>query len=371
MGFEVLIILGVIAAIAIGVTKSRNRQINRSWNSVARMLDLSRKDAAFGSAPQLSGFVEGHDLTVDIDKKRVGKNRSAWTRFRLGMQPLELGLMLKSEGFLDGVRKAFGAQDIQVGNAAFDEAVLVVGNDEAVMREYLTPERRRTILRFLSSYKGAVITDDEISFSSRGYLRDASQITGTIESMLLVAQSLTEVRDDAEPAGLEPRRPPPERLREPDTGPEKLISEEAAIAEADTPTDSEIAAVSAPADSPAIAEFCEAVFAPGTLSFDTTKTFKKGFEGKRVVWSGTLESATPYTVDFDFGSTGGVRAVLKIDTKESGPTGIRDVKAVIGLPVATEGLDGRIGQRMAFAGTLHKVEGFARKVFLADAEVVG
>jgi len=54
---------------------------------------------------------------------------------------------------------------------------------------------------------------------------------------------------------------------------------------------------------------------------------------------------------------------------QAGPTGIRDVKAIIGLPAGTDGLENRLGQRIAFAGTLRKVEGFARKVVLTDAQL--
>lgn len=357
MGFEVLIIIGVIAAIAIGFTKNRNQQINQSWNRVAQELDLSLRHAALGTKPQLSGFVEGHDLTVDIDKKRRGKSNTPWTRFRLGMSPLGLGLKLRSEGFFGGISKAFGAQDIQVGDATFDDKIRVQGSSEAMMREYLTPERRRTIQHFLSSFKGAVITDDEISLSSRGYVRDSDQLLETINAMLQVARSLTEMRDDAEP----------------DTGSEEILNQETGNAETDTPADSAAATarttLSAPPGSPAVAEFCDAVFAPGTLSFDATKTFKEKFDGKRVVWSGTLESASPFTFDINLGSKGGVKAVLSIHTDTSGPTGTRAVKAVIGLPAGTEGLGDKIGQRVSFAGTLHKIEGFARKVVLTDAEL--
>jgi hypothetical protein len=355
MPFEILLLFGAIAGVVALFTRNRNQELNRTWMKVAQKLDISLRPAAFGTKPLLSGFVDGHDLTVDIDKKRRGKNNRAYTRFRLGMQPLGLGLKLKSEGFFDGIGKAFGAKDIQVGDPLFDHAVMVRGKDEAVMREYLSPKRRRVIQHFLSSFSGAVITDDEILFSSKGYLRNADEMLGTIDAMLLLAQSLAEVRDDPEAelevAPLDQTKPTPEEM------------------EADAQDESAAADLTAPAGSPAVAEFCEALFAPGTLSFDTTRTFKESYQGKRVVWSGTLESASPYTVDFDFGSTGGVKAVLTVDPNRSGEKGMREIRAIIGLPPGTDGLENRIGQRVTFAGTLSKVEGFARKVVLSDAEL--
>jgi hypothetical protein len=320
-------------------------------------------------------------VTVDIKKKRSGKSNSAWTRFRLGMPPLGLGLKLKRQGFFGEISKIFGAKDIRIGDAEFDKQVLVLGRSEPLMREYLTPQRRRTIFNFLTSFANAVITDDEISLSSRGYVRNADEIQSTINAMLLVASALAEVRDDAEAVMAEPVLAEPvtaEPLPEPDPvtaeplpAPANAAEEAAATTEVVTepPVDAVPIAVAALAGSPALAEFCNAVFAPGTLSFDSTQSFKKHFEGKRIHWSAKLESVSPFAVDFDFGSNGGVRAVLTIDPNEMQQSGAREIKAVVGLPVGTNGLDSRIGQCVAFSGTLRKVDGFGRKVFVADAEL--
>lgn len=367
------VLAGIAIAIGIGLTKNRIQQVNQAWSTVARQLDLELRQAAFGTKPLLSGFVSGHDITVDIQKKRTGKSHAAWTRFRLGMPPLGLGLKLKRPGFFSGFNRVFGARHIEIGDAEFDKQVLVVGRSEPLMREYLTPERRRTILNFLTSFSGAVITDDEISLKTRGYVRNADELQRTINAMLFVAETLAEVRDDAdvrddaeslspdpqaartpEPAAV--RTPEPTHGSEPEPGPRSEP-----VARLNPVNDSL-------ADSPGLADFCNSVFAPGTLSFDATQSFKKDFEGRRVVWSGKLESVSPFAVDFDFGSGGGVRAVLTM-TNEAKQSGARDIKAVVGLPAGTNGLDNRIGERVAFAGTLRKVDGFGRKVFVAQAEL--
>lgn len=378
MGF-LFVIVGIAVFGIIGYTKNRNEDLNRAWSSVAQKLDIAHRQARFGTSPLLSGFVGGRDLTVDIHKKRRGQNNKAFTRFRLGLAPLGLGLKLKTEGFFDGISKAFGAKDITLGDPDFDAKVFVKGNNEAVIREYLTPERRRIVLNFLSSFAGAVITDDEISFSSSGYARSADDVLQTINAMVLVAETLSEMRDDAGPAELEPLTAlptdaPPETKADlapdahfpPESEPEVEPAFDTAI---ETPAEPGVRHLVAATDSPAVNEFCDGVFAPGTLSFDATQSFKKGFEGKRVVWSGTLESASPFTVDFDFGSTGGVRAVLSIDASENTAPAARPIKAVIGLPVGTEGLENRVGQEISFAGTLRKVDGFGRKVYIGDAEL--
>jgi hypothetical protein len=81
-------------------------------------------------------------------------------------------------------------------------------------------------------------------------------------------------------------------------------------------------------------EFCATVFAPGALSIIANQKFRESYAGERVVWTGTLESVTPYTYDFDFGAGHGIKAVLTI--LESGVPGARNVQAVIGLPADPE-----------------------------------
>ena len=392
---EFLIIVGiVVAAVAIGVTKNRNEAVNNAWGSAATSLGLLLTPATLGRAPRMVGDVDGYGVTVDIKNKGSGKHKSPHTRFVVSMPAIGLGLKLKGEGFFDGISKAFGAQDIEVGNAAFDDSVFVQGNNEAKIRTFLTAERQRTIANFLRSFSGAAISDDEISFLSRGWVRNADEVVGTIESMLQLAMALTDVTESepagidevseadptaartekiqgsamempaAEAASIEPEPgPEPGPEPEPEPEPEPIPVEETAGVPAGA------TANAAPAGSPEVAEFCTAVFAPGSLSFAATRAFAEAFEGKRVSWAGTLESASSFKFDFDFGSEGGVKALLTILEDDSDSIGSRAIKAVVGFPKGTEGLEDRVGQQVSFSGTLKKVDGFARKVFVTEAEI--
>lgn len=379
MVFELLIIVTLaVIAVAVGVTKSRTADLNRSWETVAQKFGLTFETATWNKPPILSGFVEGRDLTVDVEKRHSGKHSVAWTRFRLGMESLDLGLKLRGEKFFDRVSKAFGTQDITIGDAAFDHEVLVQGNDDVVIREFMTPERRGTIRRFLNAFPTSAITDNEISVLTRGYVRKAGDVTGTIYTMLKLARTLTELHDDAdsEPttdyllqgeADVQPTQSAAQTQRVENINRDESIILDKPPNAAGRDSDPH-SAFSAPPGSPQIAEFCESVFAPGKMSFEATQTFRQDFEGKRVVWSGTLESASALAFDFDFG-TKTAKAVLKIHANDTGSAGSHDTKAILALPAAIDRLDQLIGQPLTFAGTLLKVDGFARKVFLSNAAI--
>jgi hypothetical protein len=87
------------------------------------------------------------------------------------------------------------------------------------------------------------------------------------------------------------------------------------------------------------------------------------------VWTGTLESVTPFSFDSDFGSGRGIKAVLTILDSEA--AGSHEVQAIVGLPAGIEGLADRIGQPLALAGRPLKVDGLAKRDVIADAELLG
>jgi len=453
---EALVI--IVAAIAIGVVvfkavKARARELNESWGLAAEKLGLSLKPAAWNVSPRLDGDIEGYALTVDVHKRGSGQHSTTWTRFRLGVPSLPPGIELKQEGFLSGLTKVFGVQDIEVGDAAFDDKVVVKGHSETAVRTFLTPARRVRIRRFFDAYRGAVIDGSGIGWSSQGRMKDSSRLLGTVREMLRLARSLA--GDEQQDRPLEeamqaqrdgmldeamsilkhgrPSEDPVVLLNDSPPLDEQLLEgnllylsdrrEEAGkifrqaleaspddreargwatLAAATAATAAATAVTAAAADlTPAmppsppeapvqsmaattadetgpettsarsldVAAFCSAVFVPGGLSFEATRVFEADYQGMRVVWSGTLKSAEPYRYDFVFGSGAGVKATLVIHTAEVTAFGDGEVKAVIQLPEGTADLASRKGERLTFSGTLLKVDGFMRNVFVRDASL--
>lgn len=97
-----------------------------AWRPHAEALQAfaAARGLHWGKTPLLT---EGR---LDERALRVGARRSGrrahHLRARLAFaSPLALGLALRREGLLDGLRTAFGGQDIQVGDAAFDRRFLI------------------------------------------------------------------------------------------------------------------------------------------------------------------------------------------------------------------------------------------------------
>jgi hypothetical protein len=335
--------------------------------------------------------LSGNELTVDIKNRNTA---SAATRFRLGMPSLNLGLRLRKKRFWNSFRRR-----PVTGDRTFDNQVVVDGRNSFAVQQFLTAERRTVIQSFLGSFKGAVVTDDTISLTTSGQVRKSHEMLGAIDAMLQVANVLAEephsayasqsesaaaaaiaATDTAEAVAPEPE-PKPELAHADQPEPELAHADEpeaertdAAADASDQPTEPDVEATT-PSDSltphektPGIEVFCATVFAPGALSFAANQKFKESYAGKRIVWTGTLESMTPFTFDFDFGSGRGIKAVLTLRQCEDG--GSRSVQAVIGLPPGSEGLYTRIGQPVSFTGRLLKVDGLAKRVLIADADML-
>lgn len=376
---DLSVLMGLVttgAGVLLG--KPRKGGAGDAWQTAAETYGLLHKPSGFWSGPKLSGSLSGNDLTVDMKNRN---SASAATRFRLAIPPLGPGIRIRRRGFWNSLKPR-----IRVGDKAFDDQVVVDAHNEFAAREFLTPERRTAIRSFLNSFKGAVVTDDEISFTRRGYVKKPDEMIGAIDAMMHVASVLSE---ESHSAAVGPtntveavaREPAPEVEAAPaEPEPELAVAAEPApddppADERDNPAEPGIEATApldslpSPAKSPGVEEFCAAVFAPGALSFTANQTFNEYYKGERIVWTGTLESMTPFTFDFDFGSGGGIKAVLTI--LESAAVGSRNVTAVIALPPGTGGLDDRFGRPVTFTGTLVKVDGLARKVLIADAALTG
>ena len=115
---------------------------------------------------------------------------------------------------------------------------------------------------------------------------------------------------------------------------------------------------------------CAALFSksfPGTeerAAFDAMK-------GCRVRWTGELQMALPFSMDFTFGSRKGVKATLLVHEMKQGQSGVPvRIKAVAAFPPELQAaLESAKGKTVAFSGDILKFEAFSREIYLQDASL--
>lgn len=404
MPFLPFIFFGAIAA-AIAAVQSRGRRTNEVWAEAARELGIVLKPTrgVFGFFGKMSMSGRDHDMDIVIDTHQANDN--TYTRYRLKYPSLGLGLTLKRQHALTRIGKFFGYQDIEVGDAVFDEATIVKGEYPDRIVDFLTPARRIAITGLIELYPGAVITDTEIFYQKRGVDSELGQLVSTMQRMLSVARQLRgfdrvteraterrlagdvgealEILESASPTGdpfldFERKRQVGEiRHARKETRDAIEVFKEL---KKQAPDDREVdrwAKYRPPQPqgepgSPAAThtEDAESVaahlFHKDNYSFDTMEIFEAEYEGSRVSWSGVLKRLRRFDHDRDFGDGPGVKAVFAVATLGSDLYAGREVDAIVRLPRGAE-TTMEIGGTYRFSGTLSRCDPAMRNLFVTDA----
>lgn len=424
MGGFIFILFAGVMIIVIVVGISQSKQATEAWSSAARSLGLTLDPGGAFRRRNLSGIHRDNHVQVDTFSRGSGKSSTTYTRYRIRYpKPLGLGLQLTQEGFFTGVSKAFGAQDIEVGDAGFDQSVLIKGNNPQAITRFLTLARRSRIHRALYSFNRLKIGDDEIYWEHRGVQRSAEKLSGTIQRLSQLAWFLwadreedqaleraTKARqegrlDDAMQAvrevptvdnvpPIEARVMEAHMLHLANRGEEAGVLLDEVVKQA--PDDQEVRQWATmqqqaptppslpgselppppPAPEPAPVEpsglsaedLCNDLFKDGPSSADIEKAFAAAYAGKRVSWHGTLRSQQSTSFDFVFGNKPCTKATLELLEIEGGSFGRNTVQAIVQFPPeAKDTLQDLTGKDLSFSGTLLKVDGLMRNLFVAEA----
>lgn len=343
----------LFAAVFLGVIPfaiAQSRRTRQAWADAARRLRFT--PGTLVRSGRIHGHLDGMTVAVYRFSRGSGKNRTTYTHVGVGFpRSLGLGLRLAPEGFFSGVTKFFGDQDVETGDAAFDDSVVVKGADARRIVEFLTPARRARVGRCLASHSGLKIDDDRIVWERRGVIRNADTVVRAVRQFITVARSLLEdtERDRAvvramaaqhdgcieealtiletplvaapSPSGVTPPSTGGEEEPEPVSVEEKVLEGEllyladrredarAALRSAleEAPEDPEVRGwvnhIEGPEEMPQedvsgavdrnkaaldASTVCADLFGSGVSSFDAARRFEERYRDRTIAWSGTL-----------------------------------------------------------------------------------
>jgi hypothetical protein len=121
-----------------------------AMNSSGRRKNLEAVATRLGGT-LVPGFIGGNQVEFQVQGTpgRLAcysgdRSQPAFTRLQLDVTPRGR-LRIFPEGLFGSLRKAFGAQDIEIGDARFDTEYVIQGSPETWVREILDPETRRRI----------------------------------------------------------------------------------------------------------------------------------------------------------------------------------------------------------------------------------
>jgi len=399
--FILIIFIVVVAAIVIGQATAKHTDAN--WATAASQLRLKFVPSSLMQSRRIEGTLGGHWVLVNTFTRSSGKNSTTFTRYSVNLsRPLELEIRLTRQGFFSPLMTFLGAQDIEVGDAAFDKDVVVKGRDPERIIAYLTPLRRLHIRRLMTTCQQCVIDYEKIERLERSVQRDPEEIVKIVRQLVSVANHMC--GEDAEQEGDEPiaevipladadpdaplrvraappplpeeatpiedavvapalpwsdfktsvpsfESPPPSPWQptptlspaEPAAAPlESLaVPTVAALqaAEAATaPLQAETPTAADPAVDMSIESVCGELFDPRHMSFQVSTIFEQRYQDRPVRWAGTLQRANGYASDLVFGNHPGTKAIFDICELEGNLLGKTIVQAVVQLAPEAEDL---------------------------------
>jgi hypothetical protein len=147
--------------------------------------------------------------TIVLDKHTVsdGESSTTYTRMRVPfLNPAGFRFQITRKGPLSGLAKMLGMQDIEVGDAEFDEAFIIKSNDEATVRELLANPGIRQKIQALPGVRleikdnegwfGTTFPDDadELLFLAPGVIKDVALLKALFELFATMLEQLCRIR---------------------------------------------------------------------------------------------------------------------------------------------------------------------------------
>lgn len=177
-------------AVARGLSAARRQwrarwehALDASWGGLAGTDGL----AYDGVRSRLGGRVGETSIDVGIHTERGALVTRASARFAA---PLGLGMKVYRTGVAQNIGKLFGAQDVQVGVAAFDAVYTVKATDAEGVRRVLSEGGADAILRLQSIASEVTADDAGVSVRVDGVLHDARATSTLVRGLVEAARAM-------------------------------------------------------------------------------------------------------------------------------------------------------------------------------------
>lgn len=124
---------------------------------------------------RVQGDYRGGSLVIWHFSRRSGKSSHPYIGLRLGLEnPRNLSFNIYREGFFSKIDKTFGMEDVQVGDAEFDQRFIVKCSDPVFIRMALLPETREKFIKVFEAHKASgsfTLKENEIYYEQSGRIR--------------------------------------------------------------------------------------------------------------------------------------------------------------------------------------------------------
>lgn len=172
--------------------EQQRRAHEAAVSEVARRLSLEHAPGHWTKRPSARGRLGDHEVVLDSISVRRGKSSTPYTRLRVGGR-LPAALTIEPEHVLSALGRAFGAEDVEVGDAALDGAALLRGEPAAMLLARLDPATRRLVGEAVRD--GLYLADGSWTWRTAGLEGDPNRLVALAERLRKLADAFAAVPD--------------------------------------------------------------------------------------------------------------------------------------------------------------------------------
>lgn len=201
VGAPALLLLVVLAVV---VVRKRRKSAVSPWVSASDELDIDYVKAGSGQDAVMRGRVNNHMVHVAPTTARGRGKKKKSTLYNVKYQAPE------APKFILMKRVDERTPVLDTGNPKFDAVVSVRTEDDELFAAFLTPARRAAILRLLTYWPVAQITNHDVHLKTAGVENDHDKLVDTVCHLVATAETFdrpTPIRrpasDDTTPSSLD------------------------------------------------------------------------------------------------------------------------------------------------------------------------
>lgn len=159
-----------------------------AWELFAIQRGFRFLDGTLSQSMRIEGRAEGFFVVIETYPLKGGRSNQIFTRAVVGGPTVPKRIHLSEESLRSTVGKAFGGQDIVIGDPRFDARIRVRG-DEVACRAALNEEARNAAVFVADMADTFEVAEGSVSVSQRGVVNDSESLRRLQMAALRLAQS--------------------------------------------------------------------------------------------------------------------------------------------------------------------------------------
>ncbi len=176
------------------------------WRQLCEEIGAELVDGGFWKGKKVQVYAKPWTITLDTYTESSGESHQIYTRMRAPyVNPEGFRFTIYRAGFLSGLGKILGMQDIEIGDPEFDEAFIIQGTDEFKLINLFADVKLRQMIKDQPKIRLEVKDNegwfgpqfpenvDELRFQVVGVIKDIDRLKALFDLFAVVLDQLCRI----------------------------------------------------------------------------------------------------------------------------------------------------------------------------------